>query len=48
MKNINFWILASKKHPEYENHQNVFTQIKSLVSKIKAHESLEPLKKPIF
>ena len=43
-ENINFWILASKKHPEYENHQNVFTQIKSLVSKIKAHESLEPLK----
>ena len=43
-ENINFWILASKKHPEYENHQNIFTQIKSLVLKIKAHESLEPLK----
>lgn len=42
--NVNFWILGSKKNPEYNDHQNAFEQIKTLLSKIKAHEPIEELK----
>lgn len=42
--NILFWILDSKKIPEYEGYQNKMKEIKTLFSKIKAQEPIESLK----
>lgn len=42
-----FWILDSKKNPEYDGHKNALAQIKELLGKVKPNESVEGLKADI-
>lgn len=41
--NVLFWILDSKKNPEYQGHKDALANIKTLLGKIKANESIEGL-----
>ncbi|ATA90451.1 hypothetical protein ACI75Y_07925 [Capnocytophaga stomatis] len=38
--NILFWILGSKKNPEYQNCQKIMTKIRSMVGGLKANEPI--------
>lgn len=42
--NVLFWILDSKKNPEYKGHKDALAQIKTLLGKVQANEPIEDLK----
>ncbi|WP_346880655.1 hypothetical protein [uncultured Algibacter sp.] len=42
--NENFWILGSKKHPEYKNHMEAFETLKVIFAKMKYDQPIEDLK----
>jgi hypothetical protein len=38
-----FWILATKKHPEYEKHQEAYEGLKTIFDEMEYDQSVEPL-----
>ncbi len=49
--NMLFWFLGSKKHPEFDAHQNILNEVKSLIASISADGGIEQARevaKPII